>query len=160
MSEVRTKYTSAGFGRIIPVRLLPGTDIMEGLKQVVEDNGIRAGYLLMAIGTVTQLTIQIFRPRPETKLGAGYTDPETVPGPIEVLGLSGIISETEKGEIALHLHGTFCDKEGKVLGGHLVPGGNPICATLDACIAEVAGARFVARYDDETGLNLFSPEMP
>ena len=158
MGELREKHVSAGFGRIIPVRLLPGTDIMDGLKKVAEDNGIRAGYLLMAIGTVNQLTLQIFRPRPESRLGAGYTDPETIPGPIEILGLSGIISETEDGETALHLHASFCDKEGKILGGHVVAGGNPVCATLDACVAEVTGARFMTRYDEETDLSLFSPE--
>ena len=104
--------------------------------------------------------IQIFRPMPGTKLGAGYTDPETMAGPIEILGLSGIVFETGEGEVALHIHGSFCDKEGKVVGGHLVPGGNPICATMDACIAEVAGAKFVTRYDEETDLTLFSPEKP
>jgi len=158
VDEVRSKQVCAEFGRIVSVRLLPGTDIVNGLKKVCEDNGIHSAHLLMAIGSLSQLTIQIFRPRPETRLGAGYTDPETVPGPIEILGLSGIIFETENGELALHLHGSFCDKEGKVLGGHLVPSGNPICATMDACIAEVAGAKFIARYDEETDLSLFSPE--
>jgi len=160
MPEIRAKTLPARFGRVFPVRLLPGTDIMSGLKKVCEDNNIRHGHLLMAIGSLNQLTIQIFRPNPKAKIGAGYTEPETIPGPIEILGLSGIIFETETGEIALHLHGSFCDKEGKVLGGHLVPGGNPICATMDACIAEVADAKFMVRYDEETDLSLFSPELP
>ncbi len=158
MDEIRSKHVSASFSNIIAARLLPGTDIMHGLAAVCKENGILHGYLLMAIGTVNKATIQIFRPKPETKLGAGYTEPETIPGPIEILGLSGIVFETEKGEVALHLHGTFCDKEGKLLGGHIVPGGNPVCATLDACIARVSGARFMTRFDEETGLNLFSPE--
>ena len=158
MSEVRSKYVTAAFGRIVPVRLLPGTDVMEGLKQVCEDNAVRYGYLLMGIGTVNQATIQIFRPKPESRLGAGYTEPETIPGPIEILGLSGIIFENDKGETALHLHASFCDKDGTILGGHVVPGGNPICATLDACIAEVSGAKFLSKYDEETDLPLFSPE--
>ena len=158
MENIRMKHVIASFGNVVAVRLLPGTDIMGGLKKICEETGIFYGYLLMAIGTVNKATIQIFRPRPETKLGAGYTEPETIPGPIEILGLSGIIFQTEKGEVALHLHGTFCDKEGKILGGHIVPGGNPICATLDACIAQVSGAKFMARYDEETELNLFSPE--
>lgn len=158
MQEIRSKYVTAKFGRIVPVRLLPGTDVMNGLKKVCEDNSVRYGYLLMGIGTVNEATIQIFRPKPESRLGAGYTEPETIPGPIEILGLSGIIFQTEAGETALHLHASFCDKDGKILGGHVVPGGNPICATLDACIAEVSGAKFLTRYDEETDLNLFSPE--
>ncbi len=158
MQEIRSKYVTAKFGRIVPVRLLPGTDVMNGLKKVCEDNSVRHGYLLMGIGTVNEATIQIFRPKPESRLGAGYTEPETIPGPIEILGLSGIIFQTDAEETALHLHASFCDKDGKILGGHVVPGGNPICATLDACIAEVSGAKFLTRYDEETDLNLFSPE--
>ena len=158
MEEIRSKYLTAKFGRIIPVRLLPGTDVMNGLKQVCEENDLRSGYVLMGIGTVNQATIQIFRPKPESRLGAGYTEPETIPGPIEILGLSGTIFETETGETALHLHASFCDQHGTILGGHVVAGGNPICATLDACIAEVSGAKFMSRYDEETDLPLFSPE--
>ncbi|MBA7620722.1 hypothetical protein ES703_28076 [subsurface metagenome] len=97
-------------------------------------------------------------PNEKTKLGAAYDPPQTIPGPIEIMGIQGVIFETESGEVALHLHGVFCDKDGKTLGGHIVPGGNPVLATLDAVIGEVAGVRMMRRYDEETDLNLFSPE--
>jgi len=158
MTEVRAKYVSGGLSRVVPLRLLPGTDLMTGLKKVCEDNGVRHGTILSAIGTLRQLTIQIFVPKDRAKLGAGYDPPQTIPGPIEIMGIQGVIMETESGEVALHLHGVFCDKEGKTLGGHLVPGGNPVLATLDVVIGEVSGVRMMQRYDEETDLNLFSPE--
>jgi predicted DNA-binding protein with PD1-like motif len=158
MTELRTKHVCGELGRVIPLRLLPGTDLMNGLKKVCEDNNIRHGTILSAIGTLRQLTIQIFVPKPKAKLGAGYDPPQTIPGPAEIMGIQGVIFETETGEVALHLHGVFCDKEGKTLGGHIVPGGNPILATLDAVIGEVSGVRMMRRYDEETDLNLFSPE--
>jgi len=158
MAEVRVKYAPGELSRVIPLRLLPGTDLMTGLKKVCEENGVLHGTILSAIGTLRQLTIQIFVPKKEAKLGAGYNPPQTLPGPMEIMGIQGVIMETERGEVALHLHGVFCDQEGKTLGGHLVPGGNPILATLDVVIGEVSGVRMMQRYDEETDLNLFSPE--
>ena len=158
MAELRTKHVCGELSRVIPLRLLPGTDLINGLKKVCEDNGVRHGAILSAIGTLRKLTIQIFVPNEKTKLGAAYDPPQTIPGPIEIMGIQGVIFETESGEVALHLHGVFCDKDGKTLGGHIVPGENPVLATLDAVIGEVAGVRMMRRYDEETDLNLFSPE--
>ncbi len=158
MAEPRTKHVCGKLGRVIPLRLLPGTDLVNGLKKVCEDNDVRHGTIMSAIGTLRQLTIQIFVPKQEAKLGAGYDPPQTIPGPIEIMGIQGVIFETETGEVALHLHGVFCDREGKTLGGHIVPGGNHVLATLDAVIGEVSGVRMIRRYDEETDLNLFSPE--
>ncbi len=160
MDELRTKHVCGKFGKIIPVRLLPGTDLINGLKKVCEDNGIRHGTLLTAIGSLRKLTIQVLAPNEKVKLGAAYTDPQTILGPIEILGIRGVIFETETGEVTLHLHGIFCDKDGKTMGGHLVPSENPILATLDACIGEIADVKLIRRYDEEIALPVCSPEMP
>jgi len=160
MAEIRAKHVCGKFGKMIPARLLPGTDLMNGLKKVCEDNGVRHGTVLSAIGSLRKLTIQVLAPNEKVKLGAAYTEPQTIPGPIEILGIQGVIFEIEAGEVALHLHGIFCDKDGKTFGGHIVPGENPILATLDAVIGEVAGVRLTRRHDEETDLKLFSPEQP
>jgi predicted DNA-binding protein with PD1-like motif len=160
MAELRTKYVCGRLGKTVAVRLLPGTDLMNGLKKTCEDNGIRGGAVLTAIGSLQKVTFQVLAPNEKAKMGAAYTEPQVTPGPIEILGIQGVILETDSGEVVLHLHGTFCDKEGKTFGGHLVPGENPILATLDAIIGEVADVRFGRRYDEETELNMFSPEGP
>lgn len=158
MTNLRTKYACGKFGKIVPVRLLPGTDLMNGLKKTCDDNGIRHGTILTAIGSLRKVTLQVLVPNEKTKLGVAYTEPQTVLGPIEILGIQGVIFETETREVVLHLHGIFCDKNGKTLGGHIVSGENPILATLDAIIGEVADVRLMRRHDEETDLNLFSPE--
>jgi len=132
---------------------------MNGIKKVCEDNGVRYGAVLVAFGSVRKLTYQVLGPKEGTKLGAAYTEPQVIPGPVEVLGIQGVIFETEEGEMVLHLHGSFSDKDGKVYGGHVVQGGNPILATLDVVIGEVTDARLIRRYDEETDLNLFTPEQ-
>jgi len=131
---------------------------MNGLKKACADNKIRYGTVLTAIGSTRQLTYQVLVPNPEAKPGAAYSEPLVIPGPIEVLGIQGVILETEAGETVLHLHGTFSDKDGKVYGGHLVPDENPILVTLDAVIGEVTEAKLMRRHDEETDFNLFSPE--
>lgn len=158
MEEIREKNVCGKWGKTIPARLLPGTDLMNGIKKVCIDNKIKHGSIVTAIGSLQELTIQVLVPNKDTKLKVAYNEPQVIPGPIEVLGIQGVILETEKGEMFLHFHGTFCDKNGKVYGGHVVQGKNPILATLDAVIAEVTDARMLLRHDEETNLNLFSPE--
>lgn len=151
-------FASGKFGRLVPVRLRTGTDVADGIRQVCEELGIKYGAVLVGIGSVRQLSYCVLTPKPEAKMGAGYTDPEVVPGPIEIVGLSGVIFQSEQGETLLHLHGTFSDKNGKVYGGHVVPGANPVLATLDAVIGEVADAKMIRRMDEEIGMGLYTPE--
>ena len=148
------------FGKAVPVRLRPGTDVIDGLKRVCEKEGIKQGIILGGIGSLRQLSFQVLTPKADTKLGAGYTDPQIVPGPVEIVSLQGVIFQSEDGETLLHVHGTFSDKDGKVYAGHVVTGANPILATLDGMIAEVADVRLIRRMEPEVGFGLCTPEKP
>jgi len=154
----RAYYASGKPGRLVPVRLKTGTDLTEGLQEVCLRLGIKYGALLVGIGSLRQLSYCVLTPRPELKSGAGYTDPEVVPGPVEVVGLSGVIFQSETGETLFHLHGTFSDKTGKVYAGHVVAGANPVLTTLDAVVGEVTDARMIRRMEDEVGMALCTPE--
>jgi uncharacterized protein len=158
MGEPVGFFASGGFGKIVPLRLKTGTDITDGIRQICEANGIRGGAILMGIGSLRKMTFQVLIPKADTKLGAGYTEPQAVPGPVEVLSLQGVIFESEEHELLLHIHGTFSDQEGKVYAGHVVAGENPVLATLDGVVAEFADVRLVRRTDPDVGLGLFTPE--
>jgi hypothetical protein len=151
-------YASGKFGRLVPLRLKTGTDLCNGIRGICAELGIKYGAVLLGIGSVRTLSYCVLTPKPETTVGAGYTDPEVVPGPVEIVGLSGVIFQSETGETLLHLHGTFSDKNGKVYAGHVVEGANPILATLDAVIGEVADVTMIRRMDEEVGLGLCTPE--
>ncbi len=151
-------FASGKSGRLVPVRLKTGTDLTSGIKQVCEELGIKYGAVLVGIGSVRQLSYCVLIPKPDAKMGAGYGDPEVVPGPVEIVALSGVIFQSELGETLLHLHGTFSDKTGKVYGGHVVAGANPVLATLDALIGEVTDAKMIRRMDEEIGMGLYTPE--
>jgi predicted DNA-binding protein with PD1-like motif len=158
MTGIGAFHASGKLGRLVPVRLRTNTDLTDGIKQVCEELGIKYGALLVAIGSIRKLTYQVLTPKPETKIGAGYTDPEVIPGPVEVVGLQGVIFQSEGGETLLHLHGSFSDKNGKVYGGHVVAGGNPVLATLDAVLAEVTDAKMVRRMDPQFEVGIYTPE--
>jgi predicted DNA-binding protein with PD1-like motif len=159
MADVGAFHAWGRFGKVVPVRLRTGTDVMGGLKQVCEAHGVKHGALLAGIGSLRKMTYQVLTPKPETKLGAGYTEPQVVPGPVEIVSLQGVIFQSEEGETLLHVHGTFSDKDGKVYAGHVVAGENPVLATLDGLIAEVADVRLIRRMDAEVGLGLYTPEQ-
>ena len=53
MTEVRTIHANGRFGKVVPVRLRPGTDVMDGLKRVCEEQGIKHGAVLGGIGNIT-----------------------------------------------------------------------------------------------------------
>ena len=158
--DTRGAYHASGrFGNAVPVRLRPGADVMHGLKQVCEQHKIKHGAILVGIGSLRQLSFQVLTPKPETKLGAGYTEPQVVPGPVEIVNLQGVVFQSEEGETLLHVHGTFSDQHGKVYAGHVVPGANPILATLDAVVAEVGDVRLIRRVEPEVGMGLCTPEQ-
>ena len=69
---------------------------------------------------------------------------------MEILSAQGVVCEKEEGGTHIHLHAVLCDKEGDVIGGHIVPGDNPALATIDLIITEIKDVRLMARYDPET----------
>lgn len=158
MGEKGAHYAIGKAGKLIAARLTTHTDITNGLKAVCEENGIKYGAVIFGIGSIRKVTYQILAPKPETKLGAGYTDPTTLPGPIEVISMHGIIFQSDDGQTLLHLHGTFCDKEGAVFGGHITAGGNPVLATLDAYIVENVGAETIRQMDEDVGMAVGIPQ--
>jgi len=158
MGELGAHYAIGKAGKLIPVRLRTHTDVTNGLKAVCEENGIKYGAVIFGIGSIRQLTYQVLGPKPESKLGAAYTEPQVLPGPIEVVSMHGIIFQSDDGQTLLHLHGTFSDQEGKVFGGHIVAGGNPVLATLDAYIVETVGAETIRQMDEDIGMPVGIPQ--
>ena len=159
MAELRVTHVAGKFGKMIPVRVRPGTDVMEGLKKACEEQGVKYGAVLFGIGSIRQLCYQVLVPKKDSIWGAGYSEPETIPGPIEIVGIRGVIFQSEDGkETLLHIHGTFSDQKGKCYGGHLVMGQNPVLATCDSIIAELTDAKMIRRLDPELGVGACNPE--
>lgn len=160
MSEVRIASGDGTIGRIIVGRLLPGTDLMEGLNKLCDQYSIKHGVIVDCIGSLRKAVFKFLIPNPKLKLGSGYGEPYTLDGPIEFLGGQGVITLGEDGARKIHLHGLVNrtsveggkPKPDYVLGGDfgVPPGSNLVLATMDITIIEVNGLNITRKYDAET----------
>jgi len=75
MAGIRVEQAGGKQGRIIPLRLLLGTELMSGLRKVREDNSIWNRSLLTVIDGVRKLTIQVLFPGERASPGAAYKRP-------------------------------------------------------------------------------------
>lgn len=156
-NEIRVSSAAGRAGRVIAARILPGGDFLEGIEKICRDNGVRYATVVCCIGSLQKATFCILAPMDERKIGFGYGEPFVVEGPVEILSAQGLVCEGEDGGVDIHLHAVLCDKKGSVIGGHVVPGGNPTLATIDLVLTEVVDARLMRRYDPETELTMFTP---
>lgn len=138
-------------GKIIVRQLLANTDLLESIKKVCAENGIRYGTMLTAVGSLHKLTIEGVVPSTTSKSGTQFGPPREIPGPLQLISLVGTIFDNEKGEMDTHIHGSFVDMEGKIHGGHLIEGGNTIATRLVVVIGQIANVKLVERYDQQSG---------
>lgn len=150
MSEVRVNYACGTAGKMVAARILPGSDLLTSLEEICDMNGVKYG-AVNCFGSFSATGYMYLVPM-DAKVGAGYGDVIKKEGPIEFLSGTGIITQTDKGVTELHFHGTMCDKEGEVFGGHIVKGQCPVLTTVDVMIQETCGVEMIRTYDEETDL--------
>lgn len=106
--------------RIHTLRLHPGDDVMPLLKKFIADNQIEAGFIMSAVGSLTQYNLR-FANQPVGSQAEGH---------FEVVSLTGLLS-TEGN----HVHLSVSDSTGRTIGGHLLDG-NLVYTTLELVIGE------------------------
>lgn len=136
------------------MRVLPGIDVIEGIEAVCQSLSIKSGAIISCIGSLQRASLMIAVPL-NNKVGAGYSDPMVLEGPLELLSGQGTIGLGEEGETAIHLHGVVSDKEGHLHGGHFVKGENPVLVTCEVALTQVEGIRIVRGYDPQVDMKLF-----
>jgi hypothetical protein len=146
-------------GRTIAARLMPGTDLVSGIEAVCQKHLIEYGYFGSVMGSLSKATYIIPQKDLSAPLGFKITDPIETEGPIDLLGGQGVICQSEKGGTMIHLHAQGVTPDRVVFGGHFSHGGNPVLATIDLIIVEFDGARLMRRYDPDSDLMVFSPEL-
>lgn len=88
-------------------RLLPGTDLIAGLRQLQRQTGAPAMAMVTCVGSLRAVRIR----------HADADDGTPYEGRFEIVSLSGTIDARHQ-----HLHISVADPQGKVFGGHLLPG--------------------------------------
>ena len=116
-------------------RMLPGTDLKQALQEVVSTHQLNAAALVTCVGSLKVAHLRL----------AGAQTTQTFEGPFEIISLVGTLSPD-----GVHLHLSISDKEGKVLGGHLLDG-NIIHTTAEIALAIYEDIAFSRPEDPNTG---------
>lgn len=150
-------YAAVGrAGRCLVFRLKPGTDLMTGLRDMAEAHGIKAAYIPTIIGGVREATIEVAAPSKESPVGV-KAKVIRLQGPLAICAAQGMICELGDGSIGPHLHITFVEQNGHMLGGHLEEGTAPVTTTADVIMQEVLDVKFGRGFDDDVKTTLFFP---
>jgi uncharacterized protein len=150
------QFARGDSGNVVMIRLSPGTNILEGIRRVCEELDIVCGAVVSCIGSLRRASFMVAVPL-VSKVGAGYSDLLNVEGPLELLSGQGSIGEGKDKGIFVHLHAVVSDKEGKLSGGHLVRGANPVLITSEIMIVQVLGMTMHRSYDSEVDMDLLMP---
>lgn len=138
VQEYRVKRTLMG-------QLPHGSDLFGEITKIVRREGIRLGRI-QALGATTHARVAYYDQETKTY------NPIEFPGGMEILNVHGNVSERD-GEPFVHIHILLGDPQGRIFGGHVLPG--TLIFACELFIEELEGARLVRQQDSRTGLHLW-----
>ncbi|HBT72909.1 MAG TPA: DUF296 domain-containing protein [Lysinibacillus sp.] len=153
--SVRVNYGIGSFGKVVSARLLMGTDIIEGMEALCEENHIESATIVSCIGSLQKSSFVYLVPDETSQINVSFSDVIKKEGPLELIQGSGVVCKRDGG-YETHFHGSMSDQWGVVSGGHLMKRGNPVI-TADIVLAEVQGIQHFRKFDEETGHVQFYP---
>lgn len=116
-------------------RLLPGEDLRAGLTALAAEVAPRGACISTCVGSLRHATLRL----------AGADEHRIIEGPLEICALSGTLSENGP-----HLHICVFDRDGRVTGGHLLPG-SPVQTTAEVAVTIPTGITLRRTPDEATG---------
>lgn len=139
-------------GRIVAIRIKPGSDLLRSIRNLAEKNGLGAGVILSGVGLLRRAYMRnckSFPPEyPITDVNRTFLSFE---GPLEILALSGNISEVE-GKPSVHVHITLSYVESdkvRVVGGHLLEGCS-VFGFAEVFIMHIENMSMKREFDEQT----------
>ena len=73
MSEIRFESAAGKVGQFIPARILPGTDLLEGIEAICAKYNIKYAYVT-CFGSFSASGYMYLVPKADAKVKAGYGD--------------------------------------------------------------------------------------
>lgn len=132
------------FGHKYVVRLEKGEEIIESIKTLCQEEGIKLG-TISGIGATNKATIGLF------KTSTKEYHSKELTGDMEITSLLGNISQMN-GEVYLHIHINLADEDNNVFGGHLT---SAVISATGEIIIDVIEGIVDRKFNEEIGLNLF-----
>jgi hypothetical protein len=121
--------------QVFTFRLKPGQDLFNEIESVVAEKNIEAGCVLSAVGSLTYATLRLANRE-------SYSEYE---GHFEIVSMTGTVSAHGS-----HLHMSISDGDGKMIGGHLVPGCK-IYTTAEMVLAFFEDVVYRREYAEDSG---------
>ena len=148
----RYDVAEAKMGRVLTVRMAPGDDLFGTTVKICKEKNLKSGVILSVAASLRKATLRNVWKFPEPfPINDECRIFTPINGPLELLQMSGNITQTEKGEPYLHAHVTISmgRPEATCFGGHLVEGCE-IFSTCEMVIAEIDGIDFMRIMDKHT----------
>ena len=125
-SKLLERTGSYQFSRIVMGKLKVGADLLEGIKEIARQEGIRTGVILSGLGALGKAVFRNAKVMPpDFKMEDKYRVYVDMEKAMELVSLPGWIATKENGEIEVHAHFTaslVIDEKIVTMGGHLTPG--------------------------------------
>lgn len=135
-------FTTQEYGRTFVIHLRKGEKVLESLKQVVEEYGIKNGVLVSAIGSLNHGSYHAISNCEDRGTDVFYQ----FDGPIELATAQGMIIDGVP-----HFHMNITNYEDKAYGGHMETD-NVVQYLAEFCIIELLGLDDLTRKKDEFGV--------
>jgi predicted DNA-binding protein with PD1-like motif len=127
---------------LIIIRLFPGDDLFQSLKEICRKHEVETAIFLSAVGQLKQFTLGYFDGKEYL-----YQDFAAVH---ELLSISGMISlAREENDYKFHLHATVANTEKQASGGHLFRG---IIEGTGEIVLQKSPIKVQRKKDEATGL--------
>ena len=121
--------------RFLALRLSPGDDLREGLTAAFDAEPEPSGFVVACVGSLSVAALRF----------AGLDEASVAEGAFEIVALSGTFSPD-----GCHLHAGLSDAEGRMIGGHVLPG-CIVRTTAEVVIGLTGAVRFARTRDVATG---------
>ena len=144
-------------GKTIMARILPGNEMIMEIKEICRKNNIDSAYVSVCIGSLRNVNFVYATTDLDCFYKIKYSEPVVIKGPIELLGVQGIIAKDNDEKYQVHFHAQFSDENMQVYGGHLLDYGNIVLATIDIVINEIVNLNLKRNYHKESGFYFFKP---
>ncbi len=138
-------YQEAEQGRCWIGRIPFRGDLLQSLEAFAAEKQVQAGWV-QVIGAVEKAVIGFYNQQKREYEHMEYVQE------LEIVSCVGNISRRD-GRPAGHLHITLGDNQGRLFGGHLVPG--TVVFAGEFFMQELVGPRLNRTFDQDTGLPLW-----
>lgn len=123
--------------RVFPLRLSPNVDVLPTIRAFISKAALRSVFIMTCVGSVKTGRLRM----------ANSTDMVDLQTAHEIVSLVGTFDS--EGE---HIHGSFSDETGRVIGGHVMSD-HPLIVftTVEIVLGECENVIFTREMDHETG---------